>query len=596
MNCDTFSAPLKLKKISTKNTTTNEIQSSYKININPDRFNTNFEITSTNEQWLINLSNTEISEKAKIVLQLGQQFNLPNNVVSKERSIREFKHVEHNLFRADDEVCKMVRNETIQILESAENKIIYEGVKEVKRFISENPDILITREDKGNTIVIINRESYREKIYEILNDQITYNLINKDPTNKITSEISNLLKNWKNKGYIDLNLYKKLYVSDGEFPSSYGLPKIHKEGHPLRLIVSCINSAFYPLAIFLKEIIDNNNKKNFSYVKNSFYLVNKLNENIISSFYFRYVDDIVLVVHKEKVEGILELFNSYHERLKFTVDFGDENGINFLDVKLMSIIFHIYKKPTNSGRYLNYFSNHPLVHKRGVIIGQLDRILLLSHPKFHFIRLELGSCENLINNDQIYNSLSLMTNHAFIIIFFIVIPFIITLYLPLTFNIFHRRPSIEYQKILSLDKIPLLVRSILVAAVLLLLFLPDLAGVTINRSLTDRNLNTSFFDLSGGGDPILYQHLSHPQVYILILPGFRLIESLLYGIKINYNSIGYIFLFSIGGFTGIILSNSSIDIILYGIYYVVVHFHYIKQIPSLNHTFSKIPSIKKKLS
>ena len=107
--------------------------------------------------------------------------------------------------------------------------------------------------------------------------------------------------------------------------------------------------------------------------------------NIISFFYFRYVDDIVLAVHKNKVEEVLELFNSYHERLRFTVDFGDENDINFLDIKLMrqgSIIFDIYKKSTNSVRYLNYFSNHPLVHKRGVIIGQFDRILLLSYPKF----------------------------------------------------------------------------------------------------------------------------------------------------------------------------------------------------------------------
>ena len=68
--------------------------------------------------------------------------------------------------------------------------------------------------------------------------------------------------------------------------------------------------------------------------------------NIISSFCFRYVDDIVLAVHKDKVENVLKLFNSYHERLRFTVDFSDENGINFLDVKLMRqegrIIFDIY--------------------------------------------------------------------------------------------------------------------------------------------------------------------------------------------------------------------------------------------------------------
>ena len=77
---------------------------------------------------------------------------------------------------------------------------------------------------------------------------------------------------------------------------------------------------------------------------------------------------------------------------RFTVDFGDENGINFLDIKLMKqegkIIFDINqlinnKKPTNSGRYLNYYSNYLIVYKKDVIIEQLDRILLLSHPKFH---------------------------------------------------------------------------------------------------------------------------------------------------------------------------------------------------------------------
>ena len=150
-----------------------------------------------------------------------------------------------------------------------------EGVREVKRFISENPEILITKADKGNTTVIMNRENYRKKMFEILKDQTTYNVIDKDPTNKINLEIRNLLKNWKNKGYIDPSTYKKLYVSDCELPRSYGLLKIHKEDHPLRLIVSCINSAFYSLAIFLKEIIDKSNNNNFSYVKDSYDLVDK---------------------------------------------------------------------------------------------------------------------------------------------------------------------------------------------------------------------------------------------------------------------------------------------------------------------------------
>ena len=141
-----------------------------------------------------------------------------------------------------------------------------------------------------------------------------------------------------------------------------------------------------------------------------------LEENILNNlgfhipFFYRYVDDCITAVPNNKTADILNSFNSYHNKLQFTIEIENLNKINFLDTTLHHLDNTIktewYTKETWSSRYINYLSQHPLSQKKSVIIGLADRAIKLSSPEYREKSLKKAKealrlndyPENLINS------------------------------------------------------------------------------------------------------------------------------------------------------------------------------------------------------
>ena len=376
-------------------------------------------------------------------------------------------------------------------------------IKEARIFVKNNPDIVFTRADKGNTTVALTRTDYIEKVETLLHDVNTYQVRPKDTTMKIQNKVNGLVKKWENKKFINNLLAKDLKTSNSVPSRLYGLPKIHKEGNPIRPIVSYVGSPTYNLASFFSNVISKNTTPPKSKIINSFELIQKLRTvsipnnfvlaslDVVSLFtnvpkeaaissvksrweeirpkvqlpwtdfeeglqlclnstdfkfngttffqkrglpmgspfspiladlvmddlekeklanldfevpvYLRYVDDILIVAPSTQVDRILQIFNANTLNIKFTLEKESERAINFMDITItrkqnQKLSFNWYRKPTWSGRYLNFNSHHPLRYKKSVINNLVDRAMLLSDREFHNSNLQLIT-DTLVEND-----------------------------------------------------------------------------------------------------------------------------------------------------------------------------------------------------
>ncbi|XP_024872108.1 uncharacterized protein LOC112454769 [Temnothorax curvispinosus] len=345
------------------------------------------------------------------------------------------------------------------------------------------------------------RNTYINRMTDLLSDSLTYKKLKNDPTRQITSKINGLAKSWRNKDIISEQLFRLLNCTNGNLPRCYGLPKIHKDGSPLRIIVSTLGSPLYNMANFLHNILVKSVPKPESYIKDgwsfvelirdvriedddvlisldvtslftnipkdlvlqaiknrwnhvsnetklslpqflsavdlilsstSFSFNGQIYEQIFGSpmgsplspiladmvmedletkclqmlsfpvpFFKRYVDDVFAIVPRLKVDEILTVFNNYHNRLKFTYELEKDGSLSFLDTMVIRennlLLTDWYRKPTFSGRYINYFSNHPFKYKINIIRNLVDRAILLSDTRFH--KNNLSEIKKILSNN-----------------------------------------------------------------------------------------------------------------------------------------------------------------------------------------------------
>lgn len=453
------------------------------------------------EKFICNLTHiSNIPHEVKVILGLGPKFGLPTTSVNWTKIIADLQFI-IDRYIAPPMQIQCSREMLIKLQpfnHSPPNKIqeyIIHAVSFTKKFL-DNQNICITKSDKGNVTVLMSKNDYSEKMFDLLNNTNVYRVLEEHNHffiihNRAKSYIMTINRLFKS---------QNLKLTDGShWPKIYGLPKIHKTNFPLRPVVCTINSPGYPISFFLNELLIEFIEDDWS-IKNSSELKNFLNEitietnyvfvsfdiknmftnipvelvieiimniseeierkrgipsellsrilkftlidcaifeynnilykqnfglamgspfsplaaryvttNLLNNtirlhlelmikFFKIYVDDAICLLPVCSIEPTLNLLNSFHKNIQFTVEHETNNTINFLDISITRInnriVTNWYEKDFSSGRILNFFSNHPKQTIKATAMSFIKNVKKLSDPCFnidniHRIRTKL---------------------------------------------------------------------------------------------------------------------------------------------------------------------------------------------------------------
>lgn len=449
-----------------------------------------------NDKWFVNKTNTTIPDDVQWLLSLGQKHTIPTN----KRQFPLFKLI------ADGEDCiqtlidkedqEIARTKLTSMLENHMNKhsltmrdrFVLNTVEQTRTFLHKNKNILILNADKGNVTVAMEKEDYESRMNDVLNDMMTYRRINKDPTSSLQKKNSELVDELHNLNIITV-IEKRRMKNDAAFaPRIYGLPKIHKEGFPLRPICASVNSPSSELCKFIMNILKQLTVESEFNIRDAVQFRDKINNcdidkedrlvsfDVISLFpsipvdfaidvirdkwdeiekhttmskelfmkilkfcikdnrYFKYkekiytqckglpmgspaspivadivmeellkqcvnklhkkpklltkyVDDLFGIIEECAIIETLDVLNSFHKQIKFTIEEEKDGRLPYLDTLVIraegKIKIDWYQKPTASGRIINYHSCQPNNIVMNTASNFIRRVLTISDRCFH---------------------------------------------------------------------------------------------------------------------------------------------------------------------------------------------------------------------
>jgi Reverse transcriptase (RNA-dependent DNA polymerase) len=306
---------------------------SNKLEVKFEKLNTQKGVISQNEfneDWFVNLTEKEFPREAKFLLSLGPKFALP---IEKRSEIpifdilREFEDIIRTQFdeekrniakRTGIECLNLCLNEEIKLNEF--DKQLINAHKKTKQFMKENPDIYIVKSDKCNKTVAITKEGYDEKLNNLLSDETTYEVLKKDPINKLIKERDDLLNDLVRLKYISQEKSESLTIKNPIPPRIYILIKLHKESFPGRPVVSTINSVGQPIAKFINDILKNISDKEKYNIKNSFDFKNYIDSITIDDDTLEFVSfDVKSMFTNIPLDLVLDIINErWYEIKEFT--------------------------------------------------------------------------------------------------------------------------------------------------------------------------------------------------------------------------------------------------------------------------------------